>query len=105
MNNAPTMIEGALDLFWENNDDPGATRRYRIGFVRYAGIQHGAQKSKRLVGEDSLLEYLIAIQASSMEAARREQRAKGWILELHDKRSLSLPNVQLNEQECESFRS
>jgi hypothetical protein len=48
------MIEGSLDIFWENKSDATATRRYRVIFLPYSGSDHGAVPSKRFVGEDAL---------------------------------------------------
>ena len=58
---------------------------------------------KQFVGEESLFGYLVALQDPSMADERRQGRAREWMLALHSKTSLSLPNVLLTEQQASEF--
>jgi hypothetical protein len=97
------MVEGGLDIFWENKSVPSATRRYRVNFLAYSGSDHGAVPSKRFVGEDALYGYLVGLQDPSMSDERRKSRAQEWLSEVHGKTTLSLPNVILTDQQASEF--
>jgi hypothetical protein len=96
------MIEGTLDIFWGNH--PADPRIYRMSFLPYsANPEHGAIVRKQVAGNDALFSYLVSIQVPSMEAERREERARKWMREVHGKTSVSLPNVILTEQQASEF--
>lgn len=98
------MIEGSLDISWENHSAVADPRTYRVSFLPYsASPEHGAIVRRQFVGRDALFAYLVSIQAPSMDAERREERAREWMRELQSKTSLSLPNVILTEQQAAEF--
>jgi hypothetical protein len=61
-------------------------------FARYQDFKNGGQPSKRLVGDDVLEAYLAQI-------GFRTQNAREWIELLHEKQSVSIPNVMMPESE------
>ena len=94
------MIEGSLDIYWENNDDVTAAPRYRLRFqpLRKIEIRLGP---KLLVGKEALLDYLTTMQHSTMPLERRQQYAKGWSLQVDSRTTLSLPLVTFSESQLE----
>lgn len=95
------MIEGTLDIYWENSADPGI---YRMSFLPYsATTERGAIARKQIVGSEALFSYLVSIQAPSMEIEQRENRAREWVRDLHAQTSISLPNVILTEQQAAEY--
>ncbi len=84
-------IEGSLDIFWMNQIAPAATPKYQLHFTRYIGFQSGAQPSKLIVGNDGLKSYLT-------ELGFTPQDAETWTAQVHENRSVSIPNVMLPEQ-------
>ena len=98
------MIEGDLDIYWENNPAPAATRKYRVSFLRYTpGFEHGAVPRRLFVGEEVLFDCLVALQDPRMDVERRQGRAREWMLELHSKRSLPLRIMMLTELQAAEF--
>ena len=98
------MIEGSLDIYWENQSAEPSI--YRLSFLPYsANPQHGAIIRKQVVGSDDLFSYLVSIQAPSFDAEVRENRAREWMRDVHDKTTLSLPNVFLTKQQASEFSS
>lgn len=85
------MVEGSLDILWENHTTPNATPKYRLMFWRYKNFKSGAQKSKHLVGPDALESYLIEINFTPDDA-------KSSIKQVNEKHSVSIPNVMMTEQ-------
>lgn len=98
------MIEGTLEIRWANRDKPANTRTYWVRFMTYAGFQHGAQPRKEIVSQESLLDYLIGIQAATMPIEQRTRRAREWLLDIHSVGHLSLDNAQFTEEQYEVFR-
>jgi hypothetical protein len=84
------MIEGSLDILWENYTTPNATPKYRLLFARYKNFKSGAQPSKRLVSADALESYLIEISFTPDDA-------KNWVKRVNEKNSVSIPNVKMPE--------
>jgi len=97
------MIEGSLDIYWENNSTVAAVPRYRVAFLPYSSLEHGAVIRKELVGEEALFGYRVSIHDPSMEIGRREGHARQWMLELRAKTSLSLNNVLLTEKQASEY--
>ena len=85
------MVEGSLDILWENYTTPKATPKYRLLFARYKNFKSGAQQPKRLVGADALESYLVAINFTPDDA-------KNWVKQVHEKNSVSIPNARRREQ-------
>ena len=98
------MVEGTLEIQWTNMHNPSVTRIYWVSFLSYAVYQHGAQPHEEHVGEESLFNYLIDLQATITSIERRTERAWQWLLEIHSAGHLSLDNVQLNDQQFAPFR-
>jgi hypothetical protein len=96
------MIEGSLDIYWENNEDVAATPRYRLRFLLLRKIEM-TLGPKPLVGKEALLDYLTTMQDLMMPLERRQQYAKEWLLQLDSRTSLSLPLVTFNESQLEEF--
>ena len=80
------MVEGSLDILWENYAEPRATPKYVLLFARYKGFRSGAQQPKRLVGADALQSYLNEVNFTPEEA-------RNWVKQVTDNRSVSIPNV------------
>ena len=91
-------VEGSLDILWENNAQPTATPRYMLIFARYQNFKNGGQPSKRLVGDYALETYLT-------EIGFKEQDAKEWIQQVHEKQSASIPNVMMPEAEMAVYEA
>jgi len=58
------VVEGSLDIHWENFDDIAATPKYRLRFLPFPKMQT-VLGSKLLVGKEALLEYLTTMQDST----------------------------------------
>jgi len=56
-----TVIEGSLDIYWENKDDVAATARYRLRFLPLRTVEM-TLGPKLLVGKEALLDYLTTMQ-------------------------------------------
>jgi hypothetical protein len=84
------MVEGSLDIFWENYTTRNATPKYRLLFARYENFKSGAQQSNRLVGADALESYLVEINFTP-------DNAKNWVKQVNEKNSVSIPNVMMPE--------
>jgi hypothetical protein len=84
------MIEGSLDIQWENYTTPNATPKYRLLFARYKNFKSGAQPSKWLVSANALESYLIEVNFTPDDA-------KNWLKLLNEKNSVSIPNVMMPE--------
>jgi hypothetical protein len=91
-------VEGSLDILWENNAQAMATPRYRLIFARYQNFKNGAQPSRSLVGDDALQTYLT-------EIGFRTENATGWIYQVHEKQSVSIPNVMMPEAEMAVYEA
>jgi hypothetical protein len=99
------MVEGTLYISWANQDEPRGTRRYWVRFsAQGPEFERGAQAHKEIVGEDSLLTYLIELQAPTMTIEVRSEHAQEWVSEVISAGSLSLYHVQLNDQQFAPFR-
>jgi len=99
------MVEGTLDIYWANRDEPSAARRYRVNFLPYGpSFPHGGQPNKEIVGEEYLLNNLVDLQAPIMSIERRTERAQQWILEIRKLGNLSLDNFQLTDEQFAPFR-
>ena len=116
-------IAGTLYIRWENDTQALATPRYKLIFSRYKNLsegvhitsreglynllvnyrsggmwspQGGAQPSKLLVGSDGLESYLIDI-------GFRPDDAKDWVKQIHEKGSVSIPNVMMPEEQMSEY--
>ncbi|MGB2676166.1 MAG: hypothetical protein WAN12_03685 [Candidatus Acidiferrum sp.] len=98
------MIEGTLEIGRINRQLIAATPEYRILFLPYSGFRNGAQSYKEIVGEGRLSEYLLSLFPRHVPTEWRDGRVRDWLLEVHEKGQLSLPNFQLTEEQCEPFR-
>jgi len=81
-------VEGALDIFWENNTDVTATRRYRLRFLSLRREKGGPLAPLTLVGDESLERYLE-------ELGFAPQNARGWLQKLRTDKTVSIPNVMM----------
>ncbi len=97
------MIEGSLDIYWENNEDVAATPRYRLRFLplRKMDMTLGP---KSLVGKEALLDYLATMQDSTVTTERRRLYAREWLLQLSSRTTVSLTLVQFSKEQLEGFR-
>jgi hypothetical protein len=86
-------VEGSLDIDLENFSEREALPRYRVFFARYSDFLGGAQPFKRIYGADALERYLI-------ELGFDHNDAKGWLAQVHDKKSVRIDNVRLTEQQA-----
>jgi len=84
------MVEGSLDILWENYTTPNATPKYRLLFARYMNFESGAQRSKRLVSIDALESYLV-------EVGFTPDDAKNLVRQVNEKNCVSIPNVMMPE--------
>jgi hypothetical protein len=91
MSQVEVMVEGSLDILWENYAEPRATPKYVLLFARYKGFRSGAQQAKRLVGADALQSYLNEVNFTPEEA-------RDWVKQVTDNRSVSIPNVFLSQR-------
>jgi hypothetical protein len=91
-------IEGSLDILWENNAQPMATPRYMLIFARYQNFKNGGQPSRRLVGDDALENYLVNIGFQKQNVMERIQQ-------VHEKQSVSIPNVMMPEVEMAVYEA
>jgi len=85
------MVEGMLDILWENYGDPRATPRFRLIFINIRAESHGAKPHKTIVGEDALEDYLIMLGFTP-------KNAKDWIKQVKAETSVSIQNVTISEQ-------
>jgi hypothetical protein len=93
------MVDGTLKVEWANRDRPKDTPKYRISFTaNAAGFPGGAQPRRVIIGRESLLEYLMGIEAATLLAAQQ------WLLEIHGAGHLSLEHTQLTEEQYKPFR-
>jgi hypothetical protein len=84
-------MEGVLDILWDNNENPAATPRYTVIFMRLVGFKNGAQATNHIVGTDALEAHLADIGFTP-------QRIKQWLEKLHDEGSVSIANVSMPEE-------
>lgn len=97
------MIVGTLKIHWDNNDSPADTRMYRVSFVTEEREVKDALAHKEIPGEESLLDYLIEIQPSSIHLDRRAQRAEQWLAAVHSEGHLYLENTAITEEQFQVF--
>jgi hypothetical protein len=93
------MIEGTLKVEWANRDKPADTPRYWLTFTAHAARFGGGAHRKVIIGRESMLEYLLGIQAATLLAARQ------WLSEIHGAAGqVSLEHTQLTEEQYKPFR-
>lgn len=92
------MIEGTLDVNWTNYGEPNATPRYKLLFLKYVGFVNGAQKPKEIVGTANLESYLRSLKIST-------QHLTDLLKELGNKKSVSLDNFMLDEQQAAEYKN
>ena len=92
------MIEGTLKVEWANRDRPADTPKYWITFATIAAQLRGGAQRKVIIGRESLLEYLLGIEAGTLLAAQQ------WLLEIREAGHLSLERTQLTEEQYKPFR-
>jgi hypothetical protein len=94
------MIEGTLKVEWANRDRPTETPKYWIIFTAYdARFRGGAQPRKVITGRESLLEYLLGIEAATLLTTQQ------WLLEIHGAAGhISLEHTQLTEEQYKPLR-
>jgi hypothetical protein len=80
-------VEGVLDIFWENNADSAATKRYCLHFIRL-DHDHGPVAPMTIVGDDCLERCLISWGFAAGNAS-------GWVQKLRIDKSVSIPNVMM----------
>jgi hypothetical protein len=97
------MIAGTLKIHWDNSDNPADTRMYRASFVTSERHVKDALAHKEILGEESLLDYLIGIQPASVSLERRAQRAEEWLAAVHSAGHLYLENTQITEEQFQVF--
>jgi hypothetical protein len=73
-----------------------ATPRYDVLFARYENFQNGAQRPNPITGTDALGRYLPQLNFDV-------EHANDWIKKLSEKRSVSIPNVLLTEQQITPY--
>lgn len=98
---APTalMIEGTLKLEWANRGRPTETPKYWVTFTAYdLRLRGSTQPRKAIIGRESLLEYILGIEAATLLTAQQ------WLLEIHAAGHLSLAHTQLTEEQYRPFR-
>ena len=93
------MVQGSMDIYWENASASRESRAYRILFVpigECGTIRH----QKPLRGEKALREYLIALQDQTIAAERRQHWADQWLLDLQSSKesSLHFSRILITEQ-------
>jgi len=66
-------------------------------------VKFRALTPKRLVGKAALPKYLVAVQTEAIEVERRQGQADQWLLNLHSRETLSLPLVQLTEEQAAEY--
>jgi hypothetical protein len=98
------MIEGTLEIQCKDQDKLLDARTYWVSFLAYAGFQSGAHPHMEIVGEESLLNYLVRTQAANMPIEWRTRRAQEWLLEVHSAGHLSLDNWQFTEEQYKAFQ-
>jgi len=92
------MIEGTLKVEWANRDRPTDTPRYWLTFTANAAqLRRGAQR-KVIIGRESLLEYLLGIEAATLLPAQQ------WLLEIHEAGHLLLERTRFTEEQYKPFR-
>jgi hypothetical protein len=100
------MIDCEMTIRWQNRSVPAGLEDYKIQFLpRVLGSDFfGATGSIFVIGKDSLRGYLLNRIDRDAQRERSEDQVNEWLNELHDKGSLSLPHVQLTEQQFEDYR-
>jgi hypothetical protein len=95
------MIEGTLKIHWDNSGDaPADGRMYKVSFVpEDMPAQDGGGPYKEVLGEESLLDYLIELQPTRVVLDRRVERAKKWVAAVHSEGHLSLENTVLTDEQ------
>ena len=92
------MIDGTLKVEWANRDRPADTPKYWITFAANAAqLRSGAQR-KVIIGRESLLEYLLGIEAGTLLAAQQ------WSFDIREAGHLTLERTQLTEEQYKHFR-
>ena len=85
--------EGSLDIYWENNAIPAATRRYRLIFLSYSPeCKGGVTQPKRIVGSDALETYLRGLRFDPDDA-------KLWVEKVNTEKSVSIDHVIMPDDE------
>jgi len=96
------MVEGMLDVLWENAPAPKEQRIYKIRFAAL-GERGAVRHQKSVSGEESLRDYFIDLQDQGMPLERRQHCASEWLLELQNKGSLCLRPISVTDQQLDDF--
>jgi hypothetical protein len=97
------MIEGTLNIHWENSDAPSDTRMYKVSFEPNAPSRNDVQAYKEVLGDESLVDYLIQIQPPGLSLDRRAERAEAWVAAVHKEGHHSLEKVALTDEQVQVF--
>jgi hypothetical protein len=95
------MIEGSMDILWQNYATPKETPTYKILFIpinppsRPGAVQH----QKDIKGEAALRSYLDSILDKAMSEERRQRLVNDWTMQIRGQGSLNLPNIVINEEQ------
>jgi hypothetical protein len=103
------MIEGTLNIHWDNSDAPSDTRMYKVSFEPNAPAKQNAsaiqsgQAYKEVLGDEPLVDYLIQIQPPGLSLDRRAERAEAWVAAVHKEGHHSLDKIALTEEQVQVF--
>jgi hypothetical protein len=103
------MIEGTLNIHWDNSDAPSDTRMYKVSFEPNApakqatSANQNGQAYKEVLGDESLVDYLIQIQPAGLSLDRRAERAEAWVAAVHKEGHHSLEKVALTDEQVQGF--
>ena len=90
------MIEGMLDILWENYNDQNAIPRFKLHFINIHSKSHGAIPCKIIVDEKALEEYLLALTFTP-------GKAKEWIKKVKTEKSVSIQTITIPEQYANEY--
>jgi hypothetical protein len=76
---------------------------YKVSFEPTAPAKRDAQAYKEVLGDESLVDYLIQIQPQGLSLDRRAERAEAWVATVHKEGHHSLEKVALTDEQVQVF--
>lgn len=91
-----TMVEGTLDIIWENYGEPLSTPRYKLLFLRYQDFKGGGQPTKFIVGNEALVAYLVELNVEP-------KKAKDLVAQVANDKTVSISNLMIGEPHINAY--
>jgi hypothetical protein len=82
---------------------------YKVSFEPNAPVKQDSsanqsgQAYKEVLGDESLVDYLIQIQPQGLSLDRRAERAEAWVAAVHKEGHHSLEKVALTDEQVQVF--